>query len=54
MTTTEAKLELMLLNGETETMDWPDIVTLLHSRGARLELVTRMQELSTPRQVNLP
>jgi len=45
MTATQAKLELMLLNGETDQMDWPDIVTLLHSRGARLELITRMQEL---------
>ena len=45
MTATQAKLELMLLNGETDQMDWPDIVTLLHARGARLELITRMQEL---------
>ncbi len=45
MTATAAKVELMLLNGETHDLDWADIVTLLHARGAKLELVTRMQEL---------
>ncbi|MGI9213462.1 MAG: hypothetical protein ACR2HF_13400 [Methylococcaceae bacterium] len=42
---TDAQLELMLLNGATHNLDWADIVTLLNNRGAKLELVTRMQEL---------
>lgn len=41
----EAKLELMMLNSETYHLDWADMATLLYTRGARLELVTRMQEL---------
>jgi len=45
MTTTEAKIELMMLNADTNNLDWTDMLTLLHSRGAPLELVTRMEEL---------
>ncbi len=45
MTTTEAKLELMMLNADTNNLDWTDMLTLLHSRGAPLELVTRMEDL---------
>ena len=45
MSATMAKLELMSLNSETLDLDWVDIATLLHARGAKLELVTRMQDL---------
>lgn len=45
MTSTEAKLELMILNTDANALDWTDLATLLHRRGAPLELVTRMQEL---------
>ncbi len=45
MTGTEAKLELMILNTETQALEWTDMATLLHGRGASLELVTRMQDL---------
>ncbi|MBV5308640.1 hypothetical protein [Chromatium okenii] len=45
ITSTEAKLELMILNSQTNQLDWVDMATLLHSRGAPLELVTRMEDL---------
>ncbi|WP_295404438.1 hypothetical protein [uncultured Thiocystis sp.] len=45
MTGTEAKLELMILNADTQALEWTDMATLLHGRGASLELVTRMQDL---------
>ncbi len=45
ITSTEAKLELMILNSQTNQLDWVDMATLLHSRGAPLELVTRTEDL---------
>jgi hypothetical protein len=40
-----AILEMFELNSDTSDLDWADVVTLLHSRGAHLELITRLQEL---------
>lgn len=45
LTQVDATIELLSLNSQTQNLDWVDIATLLHNRGARLELVTRLQEL---------
>ena len=45
LTTADATFELFDLNSDVHNLEWVDIVTLLNNRGAKLELVTRMQEL---------
>ena len=52
LTKADATLELFDLNSATQdlalaksNLEWVDIVTMLNNRGAKLELVTRMQEL---------
>jgi hypothetical protein len=45
LTKADATFELFDLNSEVHNLEWVDIVTLLNNRGAKLELVTRMQDL---------
>lgn len=45
LTKADATFELFDLNSATQNLEWVDIVTMLNNRGAKLELVTRMQDL---------
>ncbi len=45
LTKGDATIELSVLNSATHDLEWVDIVTMLNNRGAKLELVTRMQDL---------
>lgn len=45
LTKADATFELFDLNSGTQDFEWVDIVTMLNNRGAKLELVTRMQDL---------
>lgn len=45
LTVVDATFKLFDLNTASQQLEWVDIVTLLNNRGAKLELITRLQEL---------